>query len=1498
MATINTSIENNLIDNKSFAVLRTNPKLTSNVKLLVSSLGDLFLSSFRANKELSRIEYQKYEVNPNGRYSYDIASFYKGLSLTQIYQTLRTYPDTTVYSDYAFQYEDQYIAGAIQNSTKLYDEQYKIFAPLWLEKKIPSKFVIYRVENADYSTSYPENNDGQTGRILELLKNATIIKTFDLGKSSKIGEYLNNHVNDKYFPIAPLSVNFKEGSQSTYNGIDIVQGGFTSKAEQFDKYYTQVDYPEIFSNEIITNGFERNGIVSANLINLEFLFDDTDAIDYKIYRYFGLYVDEVEEGSFYSDGINPEGAISIKSNTYKSFYDLQGTSLTNNSMIPSSSEFDIPALRYVKDKNNDFYNLIGAGDSPYKKLLINLDKTKLNLFEGYSKNGKKITSEKGNVNPRGFIKITVKDVPSNNDRIFIADKTELEISGYNLGDYIIIASSTIQPGRANGNQFSNQGSLQQIAIAIAAAINNGEIISYKTYVSDTSVIIEDYAAGNRRRQNVLGVYIPNLVDFVEISAGEYNNVGLVNSIVPSTTNTVFTDWNLYTMIGGSSEGQCILVKSSEIGNVLVGEWVKQKDNDNFIQIIEIEKDPLVADLYRVILNSNVKVSNDGIFEIYDIYAIVHGRFLAYDIKDFDFDFYSTRNSELGDLEYDDYHTYTIKNPNYISQEVTPAEPKTLTLNINPSEFYIGLSSVLESETIDTDSGQKNISNEYDRLSENQLKETALISRVVPTICKFELKDSSNARNLPYILNASEAFGEDNLSPNIEIDSPRKVEYMNMEHFHINKIPAILRSTSGIKEYDFNNYVDFANDKGITIDKLKSVDFDYFDRHFNWNGYFDQTSGVWYDNKYKRLWTKFNIGNSEKNSSTVFRGLRYEYLKRKETISQTPTEFIADSNINDYKFGVVFSYNVNTDVNGNLIKTNSLNVTSVKNDKFKFICILIELDMVNNDVKDIDRYLLYTLKNINFNNLVVDTKFDFYIDFPNSTFSPVNSNEEATLIASNFSLVSPDFNKFVKQNEYGEYSWIYFSALGDTYAVKVVNIIDENTITVSGWPYKFDPFTGDVDASFRINPTQFSLISIQSDFYYYYGGENGFNDLLNEINAYNFAKRFNKFGDIDYVTIAENGDILHNEYVLSIESGVDVIKPSLIKSENDPEKPKAYQLSTGDIGSVIVDRKDGGYITLLRRMNGDYSPLFNSIVTFSEVYSACKVVEGLSSSKSKLIYNKFNNTGISFDSYKVNNTDYGYIKNYFYHKANDEDSKNILKLSQTSDKLPLYPVIGEVAIDKKDINIFKSKYAPDYFTKSLAAGKFETAYGTLSPIEKKSFLASTIMKVRDKYDITKFTNVKETSIEALDKIRINDASIETIHWYEDDSQIIADFYLPDAILNELNEDGIQKYFKKYVNSANSFGDKSTIEDDLKLYAKSNISPRFITDGISIYGIEGKDLQTDFISVLEVADLTSDNFKQLTNFNIQSYQNDGLSFRLIYNKRLGYSYNFKIHVKIQA
>ena len=1515
MAIINTDAVNNSIDNKSFALLRTNPKLTSNSKLLVNSNGDLFLSSFRANKELSKIEFQKYEIKSSGIYSIDIANFYKKLPLTQRYETLRASSDIALFSDYEFQYEDQYQYGAIQNITKLYDEQYKIFAPIWLEKQVPSKFVIYRIEDVDYNTDYTENTIGQNSRILELLKNATIIKTFDLGKSSKIGEYLNTNVNDKRFPNSALTINFKEGSQSTFNGIDIVNGGFTVKTEQLDRDYVQVDYPEIFSNQTITNGFERNGIVSANIINLEFLFDDYTAENYKIYRYFGIYADDIDEGSFGSIGLT-NGQLNIEYNSYKTLYDVSQSiiPLVDIDMFPGSDQFQIPTLQYVKDKSGTFYNiknssskLINPGNPGLNippvlsyKFLISPNDNDEKSFIGYAKNGKKITADLKEPSYKGFIKITVKDIPSANDRIFIGDKTEIQISQYNLGDYLVIADADpmLLPGRANGNKFSNQGSLQQIAIAIASAINNGEIITYKTKVIDTSIIIEEIVAGNKRRQTAFGVYNTNLVDFIKVDNGEFNDIGL-NAHIPNI-------WNIWTTIAGASEGQSILVKSSEIGNIQVGEYLKQKDSDKFVRIIEIDQDPFDANYYRVILDRVTKLSNDRVYEVYDEYKTVHGRFAAYDFKDFDFDFYSTRNSELGDLIYD-----KIKNPSYISVELTPEEPEFIQID-GLSTFYSGLRDILSAETSKT-VAKTELLNEYDRLKENSLKETALLSRVVPTICKYELKNASNARNLPYVLNANESFGDDNLSPNIELDSKRNVEFLNMEHFHLNRIP---KSVLGTRK-DLNNYLDFAGDgAGLTIERLKRTDFNFFDKYFNWTGYFDAspTALKWFNNKYKKLWTKFDVGNFEKNSSTVFRGLRYVYEKRKETTNEIPAEFLKGIDISDYKFGAYLSYNIVYDLDNGVVPSNSIVFNCIKNEKFKFICINIQLNVIENDIaeNELNRYLLYTLTSIELGGDIIDTRIPFRIDFSGSAPDPYSDPNVPFIIkASDISIAdeTAKFTDFVKRDSLGEYSWIYFNVSGVTYAVKVIDVIDDTSILVSGHPWEFEPnpvqSTNPNDPAIapypitdepRLDPQFMSLVTETGPFYYSQGGANEFANLLDSISAYRYSKRFNSFGEIKYVTIAEDGTETFNDFVLSVESGVDIVKPSIIQPAADPERPKAFRLSSNQIGNIIEDREDGGYATILRRMNGDYNPIFNDIITFSDINSNKKA--DITPSASLITYNKLNGKGISFDSFKENTSNYGFISNYFYHKVNEQDSKNILKLSQTTDKLPLYPMIGEIAIDKKEINVFKSKYSKDYFTRALSGGESETTNGTLSPVEKKTFMTSTIMKVRDTYDITKFDNVQELSIEVLDKIRFVQSNTASIHWIEDESQVIADFYLSTAILNELTEDGIERYFGRYVRAANSYGDKSSIKDDLQIYSKSNISPRFIIDSIKIYGIEGKGLETSFVSVTQTSQLTADNYVELTNFNIQSYQNDGLSFRLIYNKKYGYSYNFKIHVKIQA
>ena len=51
-----------ILHKTSFGLLRTNPKLTTNVKLIADSKDGLFLESFDANDELSKSKYKGYKV--------------------------------------------------------------------------------------------------------------------------------------------------------------------------------------------------------------------------------------------------------------------------------------------------------------------------------------------------------------------------------------------------------------------------------------------------------------------------------------------------------------------------------------------------------------------------------------------------------------------------------------------------------------------------------------------------------------------------------------------------------------------------------------------------------------------------------------------------------------------------------------------------------------------------------------------------------------------------------------------------------------------------------------------------------------------------------------------------------------------------------------------------------------------------------------------------------------------------------------------------------------------------------------------------------------------------------------------------------------------------------------------------------------------------------------------------------------------------------------------
>ena len=1501
---INYKIENDNLEKKSFALLRTNPKLTSNIKLIVNSIGDMFLGAFKANKSLSKVKYQKFELNKDGSYSNDVSRFFKEIPVNERYQILKKQSDLTTYSDYAFQYEQQYNSGASFNSTKLYDEQYKVFAPIWLDRQIPKNFIVYRVLDVDYKEQYTEDTLGQNSRILELLKNATIIKTFDLTEKSKVGKYLHKHVYDKGVPVSCINFNFGEEGATEFKGIDTVNGGFANKKEFLAGDYIRKDNPEIYANELLSSGFERHGLISANLMNIEFMFDDATASNYEIYRYFGLYVDDIEEGSFNVDTISKSGIISIKPETTTTNYDLSTTSLYDEDMLPNTSDLELPMLSYVKLGESHYTNIINNRPFADLKLPVSINGDIIKP-DDFIIIPNKLPISQTNVSNKGFIKFEITEIPNLNDRFYIGDKTEIEIASNSLFDFTCIADPTLQQGTFSNNKFSTQGSLSQIAIAISRLIT--KITTYTCTSDGSSIIVEDYAAGNSRKRMSFGILKLNLTDFIKVVTGSFNTIGLDNS--------QFNDWNLYTADGGSKVGASFLVKSEDLANVSIGQYIKEINLNKFNKITNIVKDPKDQLAYRIILQNAFKTPNDNIVQLYEKFRPSFGKFSAYDIKDFDFDFYSTSNSDIGELQIEleteigkeeENKQYLLNYPNAL--DIDLPHPSTYLTKFDK------LMPVLDAEDADTDSNQNTINSEYDRLSENALKDTALKSRIVPSIMKFALKNGTNARNLPYVLNVNEAFGADNLSPNIVLDGGRNSDNLNMEHFHFNKI------TDYIYQHPYSgslkSYTDFNSAGGISIDALKSVDVDYFKIHFKWSGLFKPTSGLfgWIDDNDSNLFTKFGNAIGNLDASTIFRGLRYVYKKRKEDVSSNPTEFIQGTEVNDYKFGVILNYNNNQ-------SENSVGYTVIKNDVFKFICVVLDLNVVINDIITLSRSISYNACDITYQNLIVDSTIPFNLDFSETDWS----SSEPSVYSLDAQGNVGTFTSSIKPIGNGSYSWIYFEISGNIYGFKVVRVVSDTEIIVLGKPEQFSEESG-VSSGILIPDSVIASIPPDQVFKYWRTGDGGWKSLFEEIVSYKYANRFNKFGEIDYITIDETGETL-NDFVLQVEDGVDFVKPSVLSTSADSDKPKAYQIVSGEIGKVINTREDGGYYTLLRRFNGDYNPIFKDCVGFTDVYNeqsifipevgdtnAQQFVEtyyyGIGSGtgagyatsnmdvRKYLIYSKFKNTGISFGSFKNTNDDYGFIKNMYYHKVNDENSKNLLKLSETSDKLPLYPLIGEIGIEKTDFNVFKSKYSKNYYIKSAPGGNFTRTFGTLNPIEEKSFMVSTIMKVKDEYDLTNFNSTLETSIDSLDSIRFNKLNKSAIHWLENDSEIIADFYLPKSIYNELIEDGILSKFSKYVEAGKSFGDKSSIKDDLEIYVYKNIINRFIIDNIEIYGISGKNIETAFVPVNSPEEITIGGYTQQTNFDIQGYQNDGLSFRLIYNKKPGYKYNLKLHIKIQA
>lgn len=528
----------------SFGLARTNPKISGNVKITVDSAGDVWLNTINASKELSSADFKRFRVTKTSTYQGDLKRFIGKLPPEVVFKVKEGADPTATSGSFKDQYDLFYAMGAAPLISDAYSEDNSYFAPLWIRDSLPDYFVIFRIEEpldfpyndpvadgdliagkeykvtgdlvithtgdpyvggetftaitANYTTVsgtgtvilLDENKDlpiDHAALFEDLVKKSEIIETFDLGEDTAIGSYIRRIKNDERFPIAPMTARFDEGLLTTWNGVAYQSGAMTSKGERLERYWesaqTQIEF-----EQFITQGFERQGIICPFLLNLEFLFDDETADMYSVPRYFGLYVNKKEIGSFQLDGQKLFDNRSTSGNTpapkraNKGFKYQNESFFQNNpdgvrlfyqdpdGIIPTSDFFDPPNFEnrfyWIQDKLGKFHSLDKL-DQDYgtteTDLVVRDESIDLGTLAGpfdLRVQGKGLLLED---NGRSYLTIKVEDELYPNDRIRIywniGNQTDIngtydEITANDLRRYF-----TIAPGGLTVSIFGDVSSL-------------------------------------------------------------------------------------------------------------------------------------------------------------------------------------------------------------------------------------------------------------------------------------------------------------------------------------------------------------------------------------------------------------------------------------------------------------------------------------------------------------------------------------------------------------------------------------------------------------------------------------------------------------------------------------------------------------------------------------------------------------------------------------------------------------------------------------------------------------------------------------------------------------------------------------------------------------------------------------------------------------------------------------------------------------------------------